>query len=102
MLKDILEIGKQVFAVAREMRQNKSDSKELRERQDKQEEELKEVRQELRRMTEIMQRFAYEYQHQNEKSETERRLLLLEVENMLLRQGRSLPSPEKPYDDQSQ
>ena len=101
MWKEIVDIGKQVFALARELRQNKNDLKELRERQNKQDEEIKELRQELRRMAEVLQRLAYEYQRQNDKTDREREMLK-DVEIMILRNMRGLPPPDKPKEDKSE
>jgi|SRR5579862_7437292 len=100
MLKDLIEIGKQVFALAREIRQGKTEAKDLRERQNKQDEEIKELRQELRRVVELMQRFAHEHQRQSDKSEADRKMLLMEMEIMILRYTRGLPPPDKPTDEE--
>ena len=43
-------------------------------------------------MTEIVQRMAFELQRQGDKADTDHKILLLEVENTILRAGRVLPT----------
>jgi hypothetical protein len=51
------------------------------------------------RLAELVQRLVFEFQRQGEKADAERKLLLLEMENMLLRSGRGLP-PSGRVDDE--
>ncbi len=99
MLKDIIEIGKQIFGLAREIGQNKKEFKQLHDRLNQHDKDIEELQEELRRITEMLQRLAYEYQRQNDRSESERKMLLLEVENMILRYQRGLPPANKPEND---
>jgi chromosome segregation ATPase len=50
MWKHLVEVGKQLFSLARETQQNKADVKELRDLLKEKDEEIKELRQEFRRL----------------------------------------------------
>jgi site-specific recombinase len=81
------------------MQQNKEAIKEVRQERKEDRQEIKELNEKVDRLTEIVQRLAFELQRQSDKANTERRILLLEVENMLLRHRRDLPPPDKPGDE---
>lgn len=71
----------------------------LMQRQERQEKEIKELRQEMKDVMAALQRLAYEQQRANEREADGRRMLLLEVENQLLKAKLQLP-PAKSDDDQ--
>jgi septal ring factor EnvC (AmiA/AmiB activator) len=65
---------------------------------ERQEQEIKELRQEQKRMMNLIQRLAYE-QHRSQEREAEaKRVLLLEVENQILKAKLQLSSGEKKED----
>ena len=57
------------------------------------ERELKELRQEHNALLALVQRIAQEQQHAKEREADQQRLLLLEIENRILRTQRQLPKP---------
>ena len=67
----------------------------LLQRVEKQDKELKDVRQELRDLTSVVQRLLSEQEHAKERETDRQRLLLLEIENRLLRVQRQLPPVAK-------
>jgi uncharacterized protein YoxC len=89
VLKTALDFGKQLLSLMKDVQQNKSDIKELRQ-------ELKEVRQELRDLVTIVQQLAFRIQQNHENERYERELLLLRVENRMLRHQQSLSPAEPP------
>ncbi len=70
----------------------------LMQRMERQEKEFKDLRQEMKEVMAIVQRLAYEQQRSNEREADSRRMLLLEVENQLLKARLQLP-PAKGDDD---
>jgi TolA-binding protein len=84
MWKQILEFGKKLIALMRRVQSLEAESKDIRQ-------ELKELNQKVDRLTDIVQRLAYEFQRDRENSASERRILLLELENRFLRFERGLP-----------
>jgi hypothetical protein len=84
MLKNVVDFGKQLFALTRDVQQNRADIKDLRE-------EVKALRQELTALARVVERFAIEQQHDRENAEREREIQRLRLENILLRYERGLP-----------
>ena len=70
----------------------------LMQRQERQEKDIKELRQEMKEIMAVVQRLAYEQQRSNEREADGRRMLLLEVENQLLKAKFQLP-PAKNDED---
>ena len=95
MWKQVLEIGKQLVALMRDVQQTKDALKELQQERKEDRQEIKELNEKVDRLTEIVQRMAFELQRQRDKSDTDHKMLLLEVENTILRSGRGLPVGEK-------
>lgn len=68
----------------------------LMQRVERQEKEIKELRQEMKEVVSVVQRLAYEQHRANEREADTRRLLLLEVENQILKAKLQLsPASEK-------
>ena len=86
MFKQLYDLVKQLLLLARETQQNKT--------------EIKELRQELKDLTAIVQRLAYEIHRTSENETHEREKLVLRLENELLKFERRLPSgkPDKDKD----
>ena len=84
MWKQAIEFSKKLLSLMRHVQQLEEDNKELRQ-------ELKEVNQKVDRLSEIVQRLAYEFQRDRENGASERKILLLEIENRFLRNERGLP-----------
>ena len=78
MFKQLYDLVKQLLLLARETQQNKA--------------EIKELRQELKDLTAVVQRLAYEIHRTSENEAHEREKLVLRLENELLKFGRRLPS----------
>jgi len=99
MWKQVLETLWQSLRLAEDLQQNRQDIKALEKRlldfAAATERELYELRRANERLVYEVQRLTDELKRQREHEESERRILKLELENYLLRQGRSLP-PAKP------
>lgn len=67
----------------------------MMQRQERQEKEIKELRQEMKDVMAALQRLAYEQQRASEREADSRRMLLLEVENQLLKAKLQLPPAKK-------
>lgn len=63
-------------------------------RLEKQEQGLKDLQREVRELTMLMHRLAYEQQRHQEREAGEREKFMLRVENQLLRASRQLPPPD--------
>ena len=85
MLKQLIEFGKQLTSLTRDVQQ----SKEMLKTHDM---EIKEIRQELRRLTELVQEVRFEQKSDRDNASHERENLLLRLENALLKFERRLPS----------
>jgi chromosome segregation ATPase len=86
MWKKLYEVLSRLFALTQKV-----------ERHDK---EIIELRQELRDMTALLQRLAYQIQRINDRETNEREKMQLKLENQLLRFERRLPPPRSGDDDQ--
>ena len=102
---DVVRYVRQLLSLTRELQQAKEDIRSLRE-------ENKELRQRLNQhgaqfgdMALFAERVVSELQRTQERSETDKRLLRLEMENLVLRYVRGLPAelpqPESHDDDRS-
>ncbi len=63
-------------------------------RLEKQEQGLKDLQREVRELTALVHRLAYEQQRSQEREAGERERFMLMVENQLLKAGRQLPPPK--------
>lgn len=89
MWKQIVEFGQKLITLMGRTQKLEEDNKELRQ-------ELKELNEKVDRLTDIVQRLAYELQHDRDSGTSERKILLLEIENRFLRFERGLPPVDKP------
>ena len=80
MLKQLYDLLKRLLLVAHESHQNKT--------------EIKELRQELKDLTAVVQRLAYEIHRVTENEAHEREKMALRLENELLKFERRLPSAD--------
>ena len=87
MFRDILEFARQLLTLTQTTEQNKL--------------EIKELRQELERLTAVVQRLAYEFRHGMSEERHEREKMAMRLEIQILRSDRRLPEP-KQDDDQPQ
>ncbi len=60
-------------------------------RLEKQEQGLKDLQREVKDLTAVVQRMAYEQQRNHERESAERQMFMLKVENQLLKANRQLP-----------
>lgn len=102
MLKPVLDFGKQLLSLARDVQQSKEDIKQLNQEAKEIRKELADLRQEMNQtrlefaeLTRVVERLAFESQRTREKTDAEARLLRLEMENLMLRYGRGLPPADK-------
>ncbi len=79
-------------SLARRVQQLEEDRRELRQ-------ELKDLNSKVDRLTDVVQRLANEFQRDREGAASERRILLLEIENRFLRFERSLPPGDEKRDE---
>lgn len=63
-------------------------------RLEKQEQGLKDLQREVRELTALVHRLAYEQQRNQERETSEREKFMLKVETQLLRASRQLPPPD--------
>jgi hypothetical protein len=61
-------------------------------RLEKQEQGLKDLQREVKELTAVVQRMAYEQQRNYERESAERQMFMLKVENQLLKANRQLPA----------
>lgn len=80
MLKQLYDLLKKLLLVAHESQQNKT--------------EIKELRQEIKDLTAVVQRLAYEIHRVSENEAHEREKMSLRLENELLKFERRLPSAD--------
>jgi len=84
MLKDLVAFGRQLFALARKSQEHEADIKELRE-------DLKDVRVKFDELAFEVKQLALELRHQRAEAEKDREILMLRLENALLKHDRALP-----------
>lgn len=107
MWKPLLDFAKQLFTLANDTKKSKEDIKALQEenkelRRDNADlrEEMNEQRLQFAEMTRFAERIVHELQRTRENAEADKKLLRLEMENLILRYGRGLPPPEKRTDEE--
>ena len=79
MLKEVYELTRTLLRLADDVRENRS--------------EVREVRGELQELATAVQRLAFEVARVSEREERERAMLVLELENRLLREGGTVALP---------
>jgi predicted RNase H-like nuclease (RuvC/YqgF family) len=84
MWKRFVEFSQKLISLMHRVRKLEEDNRELQQ-------ELKELNQKIERLTDIVQRLAYEFKSDRDNAASERRILLLEIENRFLRFERGLP-----------
>jgi predicted RNase H-like nuclease (RuvC/YqgF family) len=88
MWSKVVEYGKLILSIVQKQKQQEEDLKELRQ-------DVTRLREEFRDLARVVERLAYEIQRDRDRSEADRRILLLEIENRFLRYERELPSSER-------
>ena len=84
MWNKILEYGRQIFALTRDVEKCKTDIKELRE-------DFKELSRKVDRLIEAVQRLSADFNQDRSNAERDRKILLLQLENAFFRHERGLP-----------
>jgi chromosome segregation ATPase len=97
----IVEIAKQVFSLTSDTKKLKEDIKALQEENKELRRELNEQRLKFEAVARFSDRMVYELQRTKESAEADKRLLRVEMENLLLRSGRVLPPAENESADES-
>ena len=80
----VVEYGKLLLSVVQKQKKHEEDIKELRQ-------DVTRLREEFRDLARVVERLAYEIHRDRDKSEADKRILLLEIENRFLRFERRLP-----------
>jgi hypothetical protein len=101
MLKDVVNFGKQLFALTRDVQQNKADIKEVREEVKELRQEINQMRQEFIALARIVERMTFEMQRQHENAAQERKIQQLEIDLRLARFESKLP-PGDTREDKSE
>lgn len=83
-----------MFSLTRDVQQNKTDIKELSD-------EVRDIRQELTRLTLMVERLAVELNHDRQNAQRDHEMQQLRLENILLRFERTLPPAPNTNDDNS-
>ena len=94
MWQKIADIAKQVFTLTSDAKKAKEDIKALQEENKELRRELNEQRLKFETVTRFSDRIVYELQRTRESAEADKKMLRLEMENLLLRSGRVLPPAE--------
>jgi|GEM_PF-5932406 predicted RNase H-like nuclease (RuvC/YqgF family) len=84
MIKELLEAGSHIFGITRDIEACKRDVKRL-------DDEVSDLRQEVRALTQKVERLAVEVERNHERAETDRKVFLLQLENLMLKMERRLP-----------
>lgn len=84
MWKQLIDFGQRLISINRKTEEHGEDLKTLRQ-------DIKEIRQELRMIAESLQQVRFDQQRDRENAAADRKILLLEVHNALLRYERRLP-----------
>src|SRR5437868_5987535 len=94
----IFDFARQVFTLTGDTKKNKEDIKALQEENKELHRENADLRQEMNEqrlqfaeMTRFAERVVYELQRTREKTEADKKMLRMEMEILLLRQGHGLP-----------
>jgi len=102
----IVEIAKQIVSLTSDAKKSKEDIKALQEENKELRRENAELRQEVNEqrvrfveVTRYTERMMYELQRTRDNAEADKRLLRVEMENLLLRSGRVLPPAETAPDE---
>ena len=91
MWQQIFDFAKQLFTLTRDLQETKEDIKALREENKELRREMNEQRLQYVEMTRFAERIVYELQRTQASADADKRLLRLEMENLLLRHGHSQP-----------
>lgn len=94
MWKNIVDYSTRLISVVQKQKKHEEDIKTLTG-------EVKKLREEFRDLTRVVERLAYEIQRDRDKTEADKRILLLEIENRFLRSERGLP-PAPPLNDKTE
>ena len=98
MLKPVVDTTKQLLSLNRDVQQTKEDVKALKQENKELWQENVSLRQEMNQqrlefaeLTRVVERLLFEVQRTRENAETEKRILRLDMENLVLRHERGLP-----------
>ncbi len=97
----IWDYTKRVAALTRQTEENTKAIAEIREALKRGDLEDKALNEKMNRVTEVLQRIGFEFQHDREKAETERQMQLLRLENIMLRSDRRLLPGETLVDSET-
>ncbi len=95
MLKQLLELTAKLFSLTRDVQQNKADIQDVRQKINNLQEDIKELQREVRDMARGFDRLAYEIRRVSDNEAQERKMIVLQLENDLLKFERRLPIPKE-------
>jgi len=93
LLGKVVDYAKLLLTAVQKQQKHEEDIKELRQ-------DVQKLREEMRDLARIVERLAYEIQRDRDRTESERKIQLLEIENRFLRFERRLPPTEKSDGDE--
>ncbi|HEX8072989.1 MAG TPA: hypothetical protein VF546_23790 [Pyrinomonadaceae bacterium] len=94
MWSTLLGVARRVITLGEDLRRYESELKNIRK-------ELRDLSQELRDLSLVVQLLVQEFRHSQERVDSERARLLLEVENRLLRMNKGLPAADQRSDSEA-
>lgn len=94
MWKQLLDLTAKLFSLSRDVQQNKTDIKKVEQDVKDLQRDFNELRREVRDMARGFDRLAYEIRRVGDNEAQERKLIVLQLENDLLKFERRLPSPK--------
>ena len=93
MFRQLLELTAQLFLLAKDIQQNKSDVKDVEGEVKELRRDFNDLRREVRDLARAVERLAYEVHRVSESEAQERKMAALQLENTLLKFERRLPAP---------
>ncbi len=91
MWKDLIEFTKAVFFLQRDTQQNKEDIKKCEHNTEIIQQDIKDIRKEFAKLTNIVERLAFEIRRVSDRESSEREKMALQLENEMLKFERRLP-----------
>ncbi len=94
MLKALVDFGKQIVALNRDVQQCKSDLKSVQQEMKEVRQDIVQLRQDFGDLVRVVERLSFDNERTREHEAHERQLLVLRLENALLRYERAAPAPQ--------
>ncbi len=95
MWKQVLDLTAKLFSLSKDVQQNKTDIKRVEQEVKDLQRDFNELRREVRDMARGFDRLAYEIRRVSDNEAQERKMIVLQLENDLLKFERRLPNPKE-------